>query len=62
MVPDEVLVNGVTLAYIENDQTFTSTQVGNLCEFKIGTSVLVSTGENVTRIQRNSTCPEDKKS
>lgn len=61
MVADKVLVQGVTIAYSENNKMLTSTQVGQLCEFKLGDAVLVSTNnQNETRIQPNATCPVEK--
>jgi outer membrane lipoprotein SlyB len=57
LVSDKVLVEGVTIAYSENAQMFTSTQVGKLCEYKLGDAVVVSTTQNETRIQANATCP-----
>lgn len=61
MVSDKVLVQGVTIAYSENNAMFTSTQVGQLCEFKLGDAVLVSAAnQNETRIQPNAACPVEK--
>jgi uncharacterized protein YcfJ len=60
MVADKVLVEGVTIAYSENNQMFTSTQVGQMCEFMLGKAVIISTGPNETRIQTNATCPVEK--
>lgn len=57
LVPDKVLVDGVTLTYVEGDKTLSSTQVGRICEYKLGPSVMVSTASNETRIQPNATCP-----
>ena len=59
LVSDKVLVDGVTLTYVENDKTLSSTQVGRVCEYKLGPSVLISTGPNETRVQPNSSCPAD---
>jgi outer membrane lipoprotein SlyB len=60
MVADKVLVQGVTIAYSENNKMFTSTQVGQLCEYKLGNAVIVSTGNQEIRIQSNSSCPVEK--
>ncbi|EGQ7795933.1 hypothetical protein I6Y99_004554 [Vibrio parahaemolyticus] len=57
MVDDKVLVDGVTLTYSENNEIFTSTQVGTACEFKVGTALVVTTQANETRVQPNATCP-----
>jgi len=62
LVKDKVLVEGVTIAYIEAGKIFTSSQVGKPCEFKVNeTALIVSTGLNETRIQPNATCPVEKK-
>ena len=57
LVDKEVLVDGVTLSYIFEDKTLSSTQVGKFCEFKQGTALMITTQENETRIQPNATCP-----
>ena len=58
MVADKVLVEGVSIAYVENGKLFTSAQVGKLCEFKPNaTALIISTGPNETRIQPNAVCP-----
>ncbi len=57
LVPDTNLVDGVTIAYSEDERMFTSTQVGQKCEFKIGLAMIVSTGGDETRIQPNAECP-----
>lgn len=58
MVSDKVLVEGVSIAYLENGKMFTSAQVGKLCEFRPNTTALIiSTGPNETRIQPNAVCP-----
>jgi len=61
MVSDKVLVEGVSIAYLENGKMFTSAQVGKLCEFKANeVALIISTGPNETRIQPNATCPVEK--
>ena len=61
MVADKVLVEGVSIAYLENGKMYTSAQVGKLCEFKPNaTALIISTGTNETRIQPNATCPVEK--
>ncbi len=61
MLADKVLVEGVSIAYLENRKMFTSAQVGKLCEFKANaTAVIISTGPKETRIQPNATCPVEK--
>ena len=61
MVADKVLVEGVSIAYLENGKMFTSAQVGKLCEFRPNaTALIISTGLNETRIQPNAACPVEK--
>ena len=60
LVSDKVLVEGVTIAYSENGKMFTSTQVGRMCEYKLGDAVVVTTTQNETRIQANASCPVEK--
>lgn len=60
MVSDKILVAGVSIAYTENGNMFTSAQVGKQCEFKPGTTIIISTSPNETRIQSNATCPVEK--
>jgi outer membrane lipoprotein SlyB len=57
LVPGKVLVDGVSLTYVENGKTFNSAQVGKTCEFKPGKAIVVSTTPTETRIQSNSQCP-----
>jgi outer membrane lipoprotein SlyB len=57
MVKDTVLVDGVSLTYLEDGKTLNSAQVGRTCEFKTGTAIVISTSSDETRIQPNTTCP-----
>jgi len=57
VVPGKVLVDGVSLTYVQNGKTFNSAQVGKICEFKPGKAIVVSANPNETRIQPNSQCP-----
>lgn len=57
LVSDKVLVDGVSLTYIENGKTLNSAQVGKSCEFKPGVAVMISMSEKETRIQPNDKCP-----
>jgi outer membrane lipoprotein SlyB len=57
LVPGRVLVDGVSLTYVENGKTFNSAQVGKPCDFKPGKAIVVSTTPTETRIQPNSECP-----
>lgn len=57
LVPDAVLVEGVSLTYVEDGQTLNSAQVGKACEFRPGEAIVVSTGGAETRIQPNAACP-----
>ena len=59
MAEDKILVDGVTLAYSEEDKIYTSTQVGKVCEFQPGVALVVTTTSNETRIQPNATCPKE---
>lgn len=56
-VSGKTLVDGVTITYSENNQIFTSTQVGRTCQFKPGTALVVIPKPNQTRVQPNATCP-----
>ena len=56
LVPGKVLVDGVSLTYVENGKTFNSAQVGKICEFKPGNAIVISVWSNETRIQPNSEC------
>ncbi|MGL6019953.1 MAG: hypothetical protein ACRC0C_15065 [Gibbsiella quercinecans] len=60
MVKDTVMVDGVSLSYKEDNELYTSTQVGKPCMFKNGLAVMITTQANETRIQPNSTCPVEK--
>ena len=54
-----VLVEGVTITFVQHDKTYSSSQVGSTCEFKPGAAVMISTSGTETRIQPNSSCPAD---
>ncbi|MGI2800180.1 hypothetical protein ACRTC3_16460 [Photobacterium damselae] len=56
LVEEQVLVDGVTLTYSEDDHIYTSTQVGRACQFKPGVALVVSTKTDETRVQPNATC------
>lgn len=62
IVPDSVLVEGVSLTYVEDGQTLNSAQVGKACEFRPGEAIVVSTGGSETRVQPNAECPVPVKS
>jgi outer membrane lipoprotein SlyB len=51
------LVDAVTIGYTEDGNLHTSTQVGEMCQFKEGQALVVITQANETRVQPNSTCP-----
>lgn len=59
LVPDKVLVDGVSITYTYHHKTLNSAQVGKLCEFEPGKAILISTGPGSTRIQSNATCPAE---
>jgi outer membrane lipoprotein SlyB len=57
LVKDTVLVDGVSLTYVEDGQTYNSAQVGKMCEFAPGVALVISTDGEETRLQPNATCP-----
>ena len=57
LVDEKVLVDGVSITYVDNGKTKNSAQVGKLCQFIQGTAVLITTKSKETRIQPNATCP-----
>jgi len=57
LVKDTVLVDGVSLTYVEDGQTYNSAQVGKMCEFSPGVALVISTDGQETRLQPNATCP-----
>jgi outer membrane lipoprotein SlyB len=57
LVPGQVLVSGVTIGYTEAGALHTSTQVGEMCQFKMGQAMVVTTQANETRVQPNAVCP-----
>ncbi len=59
MVDDKIMVEGVTLAYSENNKVYTSTQVGRQCEFQPGVALVVMTTAKETRVQPNASCPKE---
>lgn len=60
IVRGHTLVDGVTIAYQDRagGDVLLSTQVGRTCEYKPGTALLVSTGDDGTRVQPNAACPK----
>ena len=60
LVPGEAMVEGVSITYDDQGQTFSSAQVGRSCEFIPGHAIVVSTSAMETRIQPNSSCPASK--
>lgn len=59
LVPGQVLVDGVTIGYTQNGNIHTSTQVGKMCQFRMGQALVVVTKANETRVQPNATCPSN---
>lgn len=57
LVPGKVLVDGVTIGYTQNGSLHTSTQVGKMCQFKMGQALVIITKANETRVQPNAVCP-----
>ena len=47
------LVDGVQITFRRDGKVFNSAQVGQLCEYKLGAAVLVSSKANETRVQPN---------
>ena len=65
MVDDKVMVDGVSIIFKEDGKgkkPKTSTQVGKMCEFKVGDAFMFTTKTNETRIQPNNPdgCGEKK--
>lgn len=57
LVNGKTIVPGVTIGYTENGQLRTSTEVGQMCQFKLGQALVVSTSPTETRVQPNAECP-----
>ncbi len=57
LVKDKVLVDGVSITYVEDGQTYNSAQVGKICEFTPGVALVISSDGAETRLQPNATCP-----
>ena len=57
VVSDVNTVEGVSLAYRQSGRVFNSAQVGQMCQFKTGIAIMVSSGGNETRVQPNAECP-----
>ncbi|NLY03316.1 MAG: hypothetical protein GXZ15_00485 [Campylobacter sp.] len=55
-VNDEKVVDGVTITYEQDGRVYSSTQVGDLCEYKTGSAEVVLIDGSVTKIQPNSYC------
>jgi len=56
-VGSTAMVDAVTIGYNENGQMHSSTQVGEMCQFKFGQAMVISTQANETRVQPNAICP-----
>jgi outer membrane lipoprotein SlyB len=61
LVPGQVLVAGVSITYTDHGSTFSSAQVGRMCEYAPGQAIMVSTSPTETRIQPNAVCPPPAK-
>jgi len=59
----QTLVDGVQITFRDGDKLFNSAQVGRVCEYKVGTAIMVSPRPNETRIQPNNPagCPKPEK-
>jgi outer membrane lipoprotein SlyB len=53
-----VLVEGVTITFVQDAKTYSSSQVGRTCEFKPGRAIMISMRADETRIQPNNSCAE----
>lgn len=65
MVDDKIMVDGVSIIFKEDGKgkkPMTSTQVGKMCEFKVGDAFMFMTKNKETRIQPNNPggCEEKK--
>ena len=61
MVPDKTLIDGVQITYAEDSNLKISVQIAQLCEFKIGSAIAVSSLDgSETRIQPNNDTPCQK--
>lgn len=47
------LVDGVQLTFRRGSKVYSSTQIGDMCEYRLGEAVLISTFRNETRVQPN---------
>lgn len=56
LVPGQVLVDGVSITYEEHGNTYSSAQVGHMCEYVPGQAIMISTSPTETRIQPNTEC------
>ena len=54
------IVEGVSIGYLERGKIFSSAQVGRACEYRAGTTIIISTSPTETRIQPNASCPAEK--
>lgn len=61
LVKDKSIVDGVSLTYKDGTKLLTSTQVGKSCQFTTGLAIVITTKNNETRIQPNTTCPVKNK-
>lgn len=57
---ERTLVDGVQITFRQGNRVLQSSQVGRVCEYKVGTAIMVSPAPNVTRIQPNNPygCPK----
>lgn len=61
IVPNTTYVNGVQIAYKDGNATYSSAQVGRLCEFTPGQAMLIAMTRTETRIQPNHQCSQKGK-
>lgn len=55
-IKDKNIVEAVTLTYQEAGKVYSSTQVGQACQFRPGEALVIMTKNNETRIQPNAVC------
>jgi outer membrane lipoprotein SlyB len=56
LVPGQVLVDGVSITYEDHGNTYSSAQVGHMCEYVPGQAIMISPSPTETRIQPNTEC------
>ena len=62
VVQNKAIVSSVIVTYDDPRLvgTHSSTQIGRVCEYKLGNALLLLTAQGETRVQPNSECPKNK--